>query len=53
MENKQEVLPPANERSQLETGWCPVHERPAKPLARSVGSSVETNAFSDQPEPPY
>ncbi len=52
-ENKQEVAPPASERSQLETGWSPVQERPTKPLVRTVGSTAETNAFSDQPEPPY
>jgi hypothetical protein len=52
-ENKQETAPVDNERSQLETGWSTVLERPAKPLVRAVGSSVEGNAFSDQPEPPY
>ncbi len=51
--NKQEVAPQADERSQLETGWSPVQQRPAKPLVRAAGSSVEGNAFSDQPEPPY
>ena len=44
-ENKQEVAPAATERSQVETGWTPVSERPAKPLTRSVGSTIETNAF--------
>ena len=52
-ENKEETAPASNERSQLETGWSPVLERPAKPLVRAAGSSVETNVFSDQPEPPY
>ena len=52
-ENKQEPAPVDNERSQLETGWSPVLERPAKPLVRAAGSTVETNVFSDQPEPPY
>ena len=52
-ENKQEEASPANERSQLETGWTPVQQRPAKPLVRAVGSTVETNVFSDQPKPPY
>lgn len=52
-EKNREEPPSTNERSQLETGWNPVLERPAKPLVRAVGSSVETNVFSDQPEPPY
>jgi len=45
-----EVAPPATERSQVETGpveteWTLVAERPARPLTRSVGSTIETNAF--------
>ena len=52
-ENKEDVAPSADERSQLETGWSPVLERPAKPLVRAAGSSVESNLFSDQPGPPY
>jgi len=52
-ENTQEVAPATSERSQRETGWSPVQQRPAKPLVRTVGSSVETYVFSDQPEPPY
>ncbi len=53
IENKQETAPTTDERSQLETGWSPVQQRPAKPLVRTAGSSVETNFFSDQPGPPY
>ena len=41
-ENTQEVAPATSERSQRETGWSPVQQRPAKPLVRTVGSSVET-----------
>jgi len=52
-ETKEETAPPATERSQVETGWTLVPERPAKPLVRCVGSSLETNLFSDQPGPPY
>ncbi len=52
-ENKQETAPSADERSQLETGWSPVQQRPVKPLVRTVGSSLETNVFSDEPAPPY
>ncbi|MCX6604905.1 MAG: hypothetical protein NTV52_15075 [Acidobacteria bacterium] len=52
-ETKEEEAPPTSERSQRETGWSPVLERPAKPLVRAAGSTVETNVFSDQPEPPY
>jgi len=44
-ENKEEVDPPATERSQVETGWTTLVERPAKPLTRAVGSTIETNAF--------
>ncbi len=52
-ENKEEIATSATERSQLETSWSLAQERPAKPLVRAVGSCVEGNAFSDQPEPPY
>ena len=52
-ETKEETPPAANERSQVETAWAPMGERPTKPLTRSVGSVYETNAFSDQTEPPY
>lgn len=52
-ENTEQIAQSATDRSQVTITWRPVFERPAKPLARSVGSSVETNAFSDQPEPPY
>ncbi len=52
-QNKQEVTPAATERSQEQAGWSPVLERPAKPLVRTAGSSLETNVFSDQPGPPY
>ena len=44
-EHKEEVAPPATERSQVETGWTTLVERPAKPLTRAVGSTIETNAF--------
>ena len=46
-ENKQETSPEATERSQVETGWTPSVERPAKPLTRSVGSTIETNAYME------
>jgi len=56
-EKNQENAPPATERSQVETAWAPIGERPAKPptkpMTRAAGSSMEGNAFSDQPEPPY
>jgi len=52
-ETKKESAQPATERSQVETGWTLVPERPAKPLVRAAGSCSEGNAFSDQPEPPY
>ena len=52
-QNKEETAPAATERSQLETGWSNSLERPLKPLTRAAGSSMEGNAFSDQPEPPY
>jgi len=52
-ETKQESAPPATERSQVETGWSLLQERPAKPLVRTAGSSLDTNVFSDQPGPPY
>ncbi len=51
-ENKEKIASSTDERSQLETGWSPVQQRPAKPLVRTVGSSLETNVFSDEPAPP-
>ena len=46
-ENKQEVATAPSERSQVETAWATVSERPAKPLTRSVGSTIETNAYME------
>jgi|GEM_PF-4992121 len=51
--NKQEEPIPNQRANQRETGWSPVLERPAKPFVRAVGSTFVTNAFPDQPEPPY
>ncbi len=45
--NKEETAPQVTERSQVETGWTPVTDRPTKPLTRSVGSTIETNAFME------
>jgi len=57
IENTTESTPSGTERSQVETAWAPMGERPAKPpakpMTRSVGSVYETNPFSDQTEPPY
>lgn len=50
-ENKEETAQPATERSHLETGSIASLERPVKPLTRAAGSSVEGNAFSDEPGP--
>jgi len=50
-DKKEETTPPATERSQLKTGWIASWERPVKPLTRATGSSVEGNAFSDEPGP--
>ena len=52
IENTKESTPAATERSQVETAWAPILERPAKPLTRSVGSAYETNAYMDQEFPP-
>jgi len=57
IENTTESTPSGTERSQVETAWAPMGERPAKPpakpMTRSVGSVYETNPFSDQTEPSY
>ena len=52
-QNKEEVGQSVADRSHFGTACRPIFERPAKPLVRCAGSSLETNAFSDQPGPPY